>query len=325
MPADDQPASNGSAGRWRESAVTVSRHDADRLSDALLEAGALSVQLEDADADTPDERAQFGEPGMPAPPVGWSRSRLLILAGHEADVGALLAQACAQTGLPVPPIDSQRLIDDQDWVTLTQAQFEPIPFGDRLLISPSWHAARPADADRLRIVLDPGLAFGTGSHPTTRMCLHWLEANLRVGDSVLDYGCGSGILGIAAALLGAGEVVGLDIDEGALQSAAENARNNGVSMQLLGSRDPRPQPARVVVANILASPLKVLAPLLEDLVQPGGSLVLAGLLDAQADEVAACYRRLPMRVYRQEEGWSCLAGMRSPDGWQCPEHAGPMV
>ncbi|MEZ5658776.1 MAG: 50S ribosomal protein L11 methyltransferase [Burkholderiaceae bacterium] len=296
--------------RWLETLIEVARDHADRLSDALLEHGALSVQVDDADADTELEQPVFGEPGMPAPVIGWQRSRLTILTETDADVGALVRAACADLGLDCPPIGACRPVHDQDWVSLTQAQFEPFPVGQRLWISPSWHADSPAAQGRLRLTIDPGLAFGTGSHPTTHLCLQWLEEHLQAGESVLDYGCGSGILAIAAARLGAGTVVGLDIDPLALVAAAGNAQINGAQVGWLGPDDGRPAQAAVVVANILASPLKVLAPLLEQLVAPGGALVLAGLLDHQAGEVAACYRTISMRPWRSREGWTCLSGRR---------------
>jgi ribosomal protein L11 methyltransferase len=202
-----------------------------------------------------------------------------------------------------------RAIPDQDWVRLTQSQFEPIPIGERLLITPSWHAL--PDDGRLAIVLDPGLAFGTGSHPTTRLCLQWLERELSPGASVIDYGCGSGILAIAAARLGAGKVIGIDIDAQALISARDNAQRNQVSIDVRAGTDARPEPADVVVANILSSPLKLLAPVLIDLVRPGGSLVLSGVLARQVDEVSQAYAaRMTMSVAGITDGWACLVGSK---------------
>lgn len=305
------PRSGDSAGsppRWLETVVEVPRDDADALSDALLEHGGLSVQVDDADADTAREQPVFGEPDRPPPVIGWARSRLTLLTEADDDPDALLRRACQSLGRETPVILQRRPVHDQDWVSLTQAQFVPIPVGERLWISPSWHAATPQTGERIRITVDPGLAFGTGSHPTTHLCLLWLEENLAPGQTVIDYGCGSGILAISAARLGAGAVVGLDIDPLALVAATENARINGVDARWLGPDDPRPEPADVVVANILATPLKLLAPLLEGLVRPGGALILAGLLDHQAEEVAGCYRRLAMRPWRSLDGWTCLAG-----------------
>ncbi|MEZ5651182.1 MAG: 50S ribosomal protein L11 methyltransferase [Burkholderiaceae bacterium] len=295
--------------RWLETSIEVSQDDADRLSDALLEHGALSVQVDDADADTEHEQPVFGEPGMPLPPLGWQRSRLTILTDLDAEVAELLRSACAACAIDLPAIGDCRPVHDQDWVRLTQAQFEPFAVGERLWISPSWHAG-PAPAGRLRLTIDPGLAFGTGSHPTTHLCLQWLEEHLRPGQNVIDYGCGSGILAIAAMQLGAGGATGLDIDPLALVAADRNALINGVQARWLGPTDARPACADIVVANILAVPLKVLAPLLERLVAPGGWLVLAGLLDHQAEEVAACYRQLSMSAWRAREGWTCLSGQR---------------
>jgi ribosomal protein L11 methyltransferase len=303
---------------WREVSFTVARDDVERWSDALLEAGALSVQAEDADAETTDEQALFGEPGMPPPTtLGWRRTRLAALLRADQDARALLVAAGTLLEAE-PPLDfATRSFDDQDWVRLSQSQFEPIPIGERLLVTPSWHLDADADsaADvpagaRIPIVLDPGLAFGTGSHPTTRLCLLWLERHLRPGQTVIDYGCGSGILAIAAARLGAGSVIGIDIDPQALVSTRANAAVNRVTIDVRPTSAPAPAAADVVLANILATPLKLLAPLLQSLVRPGGALVLAGLLERQADEVAGYYRDLPMTVFAAEEGWACLAGRK---------------
>lgn len=295
---------------WLETEIEVSREDADRLSDALLEAGALSVQVDDADAATDLERPVFGEPGMPAPPLGWDRSRLTIMTGIDDDADGLLRAACASLGVDVPAVSARRPVRDRDWVGLTQAQFEPMTIGRRLWIGPSWHTGDVRASGRLQVTIDPGLAFGTGSHATTHLCLEWLDEHLCGGETVLDYGCGSGILAIAAARLGAREIAGIDIDPLALQAAAANATVNHVRARWIGPEDAPPPPANVVLANILASPLKVLAPLLEERVAAGGVLVIAGLLTHQVDDVAACYRRIPMRPWRSRDGWSCLVGRR---------------
>jgi ribosomal protein L11 methyltransferase len=301
---------------WRELVIEVGRDEADPWSDALLEAGALSVQAEDADADSPDEQPLYGEPGLAPDPsrqgtlAGWRRTVLTALVPADADPAAVVAQAAGALAVAPPAVRELREVADRDWVRATQSQFDPIPIGERLVITPSWHA----DAlmgDRLAIVLDPGLAFGTGSHPTTRLCLQWLERHLAPGESVIDYGCGSGVLAIAAARLGAARVVAIDIDPQALQAARDNAARNHVQVEVRGTVDARPPVADVVVANILSSPLKLLAPLLVSLVRPGGRLVLSGVLERQVDEVAACYRdALPIGVAGLDEGWACLAGTR---------------
>jgi ribosomal protein L11 methyltransferase len=307
---------------WTELIFIVGRDEVEAWSDALLEAGALSVQAEDADDGSPDEQAMFGEPGEALPAPGWQRTRLTALIDAGSDAQALLARAGALCGEPVPASHELRALAEQDWVRATQAQFEPIPVGTRLLITPSWHlpaaaSAAPAGGEagrsettsrRSTIILDPGLAFGTGSHPTTRMCLEWLDANLAPGTSVIDYGCGSGILAIAASALGASSVVAIDIDPQALESTRANAEINGVSIDTREPAGPTPARAQVVLANILANPLRILAPLLSSLVQPSGQLVLAGLLDRQADEIAACYPAFALRPWRSLDGWTCLAG-----------------
>lgn len=296
---------------WHELIFVVGQDRVEAWSDALLDCGALSVQAQDADEGSPDEEALFGEPGEPVPAAGWRRTRLAAMVEAGTHIGKLLARAAAQCGDPVPDVHELHEIPEQDWVRATQAQFEPIPVGKRLLITPSWHlpadGGAPAD-DRLAIVLDPGLAFGTGSHPTTRMCLEWLDSNLQPGATVIDYGCGSGILAIAAARLGAGRVVAVDIDPQAVDSTRANAAVNRVDVVAREPAGPTIEAADVVVANILANPLRVLAPLLASLVQPGGRLVLAGLLDRQAAEIAACYPGFALQAWRSIDGWTCLAG-----------------
>ncbi len=310
---------------WHEVAIEVPRDEAQAWADAFLAAGALAVQAEDADADSPDEQPLFGEPAtpgqLPADPggavsFGWVRTRLAVLleGGTVPDsLGAMVAGVAAALERPAPAIEAVRLVEDQDWVRSTQSQFEPIPVGERLLVVPSWHmeAASRRHDGRLALMIDPGLAFGTGSHPTTHMCLEWLEqADLR-GKRVIDFGCGSGILAIAAARLGAAQVTGIDIDPQAQASAAENARANQVQMTVQSSAAPLPAPADVVVANILSNPLKLLAPMLSSLVAARGSLVLSGVLERQIEEVAAFYAAgVAVAPWRTRDGWVCLVGER---------------
>ncbi|HVL57169.1 MAG TPA: 50S ribosomal protein L11 methyltransferase [Burkholderiaceae bacterium] len=302
--------------------IEVRGDDVDSWSDTLLEAGALSVNAEDADADSGAEQPLFGEPGAEAPRQGWSRTRLTALLPGGQDASELLQHCAQQLGRPHPPVLEVRAVDDRDWVRETQQQFGPIDIGERLRIVPSWHLpdaqrAQPAAADlqaRVQIVLDPGLAFGTGSHPTTRLCLQWLDRHLRAGDAVIDYGCGSGILAIAAARLGASSVFAVDIDAQALDAARTNAAANGVAISLRSTEDPPPPAANVVLANILAQPLKVLAPLLCSLVRSGGALVLAGVLERQVDEVAQAYEHacgLQLRTVETADGWACLAARKN--------------
>ena len=304
----------------REIVFEVPREQVDAWSDALLDAGAVAVQAEDADADSPDEQPLFGEPGHAPQELAWQRTRLAAMVPDDAACEALLAEASSAIGRPAPTDYALRAVLDQDWVQATQAQFEPIPIGRRLLIAPSWRLSEPqpvqgADTDeRITVEMDPGLAFGTGSHPTTRLCLEWLEANLQPGASVVDYGCGSGILAIAAARLGAGSIVAIDIDPQALAATRDNAQRNGVAIDVRATGDASSEPADVVMANILSNPLKLLAPMLASLVAPGGSLVLSGVLVRQAEEVAACYGpELRMATGAERDGWDCLVGTRSKD------------
>lgn len=278
------------------------------LSDALLEAGAISVDVADAHAGTGQETPIFQEPGE-EPGVAYSSNRLIALFDPGTDAAAALARACATACLdPVPDYRTAE-VPEQDWVKLTQSQFAPTRVSARLWVVPSWHAA--PDGSAINIVLDPGLAFGTGSHPSTRLCLDWLDRHLIPGSSVIDYGCGSGILAIAAAKLGAGRVVGVDIDPLALVTSRYNAEQNRVAATFVGADGLRPQPSNVVMANILSNPLKLLAPLLAELTMPRGQVVLSGILAPQAGAVADAYSEwFDMELPVEEQGWIRLSGRR---------------
>lgn len=293
---------------WIALLIEVPAEQAECLSDALLEQGAISVSIEDASADTPAEQPIFGEPGSPRDLL-WARSVLRALCDPQTDIAALLREAAAAAGLPQTPAYRSEELPEQDWVRLTQAQFEPIRISSRLWIVPSWHQA--PDPQALVLHLDPGLAFGTGSHATTRLCLRWLETQITGGESVLDYGCGSGILAIAAAKLGASDVLGVDIDPNAVKQARLNAERNAAAAQFVDTDTRLSVVADLVIANILAMPLKVLAPLLAAHCRAGGGIVLAGLLDAQAEDIARTYAPwFDMSVFGSEEGWTALQGTR---------------
>ena len=296
-----------------ELVIVEERQRAEALSDALLTVGALSASIEDADAGSADEQPLYGEPGMATPSATWNRSRVVALFDGAADVSQALRAALDEAGIADLPSFERHEIADADWVGLTQSQFDPIGIGERLWIVPSWHAV-PAAAlapDAVVIRLDPGMAFGTGDHPTTRLCLAWLDANVRGGETVIDYGCGSGILAIAAIKLGAAAVAGTDIDDQAITAARANAADNDVRVDFVSSARFAGEPVELVMANILSNPLKVLAPLLTSLVAPGGRLVLSGILERQWPEVAAIYApAIALRVWRVDEGWVCLEGKR---------------
>jgi ribosomal protein L11 methyltransferase len=295
---------------WTEIVIEVARDHAEALSDALMEAGALSVSVEDADEGTDAERPLFGEPGMEPTETAWDHSRVVALSDLDADHGAIVAEAAAACGIE-PPKFMLRPVAEQDWVRLTQSQFEPIHIGKNIWVVPSWHDA--PDPNGLVLELDPGLAFGTGSHPTTRLCMEWLESHPPQGATVLDYGCGSGILALVAKKLGADKVYGVDIDPQAIESARYNSERNHCEIEYhlpeaFASAE-HPQTFDVVVANILSSPLKLMAPMLSSRVAPGGMLVLSGILERQADEVAAAYAPfLSMSVWAEREGWIALVG-----------------
>lgn len=308
---------------WLTLAISASANQAEILSDSLLESGALSVDISDAEADMPGEQAIFGEPGEPEP-VLWSQSCVTAMFPADAAMDTIIIEAARAIGLQQLPTYRIQQLADTDWVRLTQAQFNPIHISERLWIVPTWHT--PADPYAINITLDPGLAFGTGSHPTTRLCLRWLDNNLRAGETVLDYGCGSGILAIAALKLGAGSAIGIDIDKQAIQASRDNAAANQVTAQFFVAEEAPPLfdreiQADIVIANILTNPLKILAPLLASAVREGGQLVLSGILSGQARELMGIYTRwFNMKPPIEEEGWVCLSGVKQTDDQEQGKH-----
>lgn len=301
---------------WTEIVIEVARTHAEALSDALMEAGALSVSVEDADFGTDAEQPLFGEPGMEPTQAAWEHSRVVALTPLEADQASIVAEAAQAVGLAASDVAfTLRAVEEQDWVRLTQSQFEPIHIGKNIWVVPSWHDA--PDPQALVLELDPGLAFGTGSHPTTRLCMEWLEAHPPVGLSVLDYGCGSGILAMVAAKLGSTDVIGIDIDPQATKSAVFNTERNHCDVAYYLPDEfavsGHAHSFDVVVANILANPLKVMAPMLSGRVRPGGKLILSGVLATQVEEVTAAYAPfIALSVWAEHEGWVALAGHLPP-------------
>lgn len=306
---------------WLSLTFKVGSDYVDSVSDQLLEQGALSVDVHDAGEGTDQEQPLFGEPGA-LPEQFWRQAEMTVLLEENTDVDEIVQAVARVMGISALPDYQLTQVLEQDWVRLTQAQFEPIKISSRLWVVPSWHDLPDPAAINLR--LDPGLAFGTGSHPTTQLCLGWLDEFLQPGDSVLDYGCGSGILAIAALKLGADRVMGVDIDPNAITASLENARNNlcdpdkllfTTALSFSGGSDhadTRQRPVSVVIANILANPLIVLAPVLMNALQPGGRIVLSGILETQADEVLQIYSEwFDMQIAAKDQGWVLLAGRKS--------------
>ena len=294
---------------WLAVTLTVEAASVENLSDALLDAGALSVDVTDAHAGTPQECARFGEPGEPGTP-DWEMATLRALFGASNDIASEVAAALHDAGLDAGHQYEVERVADQDWVRQTQSQFQPVRVSPRLWVVPTWHDA--PDPAAINLTIDPGLAFGTGTHPTTRLCLEWLDSHVQGGESILDYGCGSGILAIAAMKLGAGRATGVDIDAAAVLAAHQNAVQNQVAVNfkcadkfVSGGHD-------IVIANILANPLLLLAPLLARATRSGGSVVLSGILEHQAGEVNKMYGEwFVMNAPQHADDWVLLSGVRA--------------
>ncbi len=293
---------------WVSVAIDVGAGKADALADALLAHGACSVDVSDAHAGSTHERPLFDEPDAPLH-NGWALSRISALFETQVDYEAVVRTACLEAGLADTPSIRAELIAEQDWVRATQQQFQPVQISGRLWIVPTW--CEPPVPQAINLRLDPGLAFGTGAHPTTWQCLRWLDENLRPGQSVLDYGCGSGILAIAAKRLGANTVVGVDVDANALRASVENSRLNHASARYVTPDSIPHATFDVVVANILANPLRMLAPVLAAHTDIGGHLVLAGILQTQSEAIRLAY--LPwfdLVTSDPNDGWTCMWGRR---------------
>ena len=302
---------------WVTLIIQTDAVHAERLGDALMEQGALSVDIHDAAADTQDEQMLFGEPGEPSGEI-WQNAEVAALFNQGADFDEILRNVTQIAHLSSQPNYSLEHVEEQDWVRLTQSQFDPIQISPRLWIVPTWHQS--PDPTAINLILDPGLAFGTGSHPTTQLCLGWLDQNLQPENRVIDYGCGSGILAIAALKLGASHVIGIDIDPQAIKASQENALHNdcdpakfifATTHEAAGWDLQSEQQTDVVVANILANPLIMLAPVLAQAVRQQGHIVLSGILKEQAEEVRNVYQQwLDMRIADEQEGWVLLTGIK---------------
>jgi len=294
---------------WLCAILHVDEAAVEELSDALLAAGALAVDVRDAAAGTAAERPIFAEPGE-APASGWCANRVSALFAMDADLHLVIPQVLSEAGIAPGSEFNVERVEDADWVRLTQSQFQPLQITPRLWVVPSWHQL--PDPAAVNIVLDPGVAFGTGAHPTTRLCLRWLDTVVTPDVEVIDYGCGSGILAIAAMKLGARGARGIDIDPQAVMAARDNAGRNQVKADFAEARDETPvKPAQIVVANILANPLTVLAPLLARLTLPGGRIALSGILVAQTQSVLDAYAaNFAMQSAATDEDWVLLTGIR---------------
>lgn len=292
---------------WQRVVLVVPGAQAEALAAALEAQGALSTEIGDAGAASDTETAVYGEPGASA--ALWPRCRVSALFAEQAPVSAAVDRAIDASDVQALAAASIDRLEDADWVALTQGQFAPIRAGERIWIVPTWH--EPPVPDAVNITLDPGAAFGTGSHPTTRLCLEWLEREVRPGDTVLDYGCGSGVLAIAALKLGAARAIAVDIDPLALEAARYNSQRNGVHLEIVDAQRAFRGEARLTVANILSNPLRMLAPVIASHTAPGGSIALSGILEEQASGVIAAYAPWARLEAAASDGpWVLLAGPR---------------
>lgn len=291
---------------WLLLKIQANDDNADSISDALMDLGALSASIEDAYAETGAEQAIFGEPGDPPPGI-WQNNIVTAMLDESADVPTLVSALKKVTQISEFSYETET-IEEQDWVRATQSQFDPIKINDKLWIVPTWHNS--PDTAAINIVLDPGLAFGTGSHPTTHLCLEWLTQQTNL-DTVLDYGCGSGILAIAAQKLGAKKVVGVDIDEQAVIASRFNATQNNVHIDFFDANAFSNQTFDIVVANILSSALMVLAPALAKYCKSGGKIALSGILEEQTQSLIARYSEwFKMDAPIQKDAWILLTGVK---------------
>ena len=298
---------------WYEIVLEIKYEYTSNFSDALLSAGAMSVTVEDADAGTNEEHPVFDEPDSQNNGATWSNSRITTLLSADTNPDNLVAYAATKSGLEQIPSYIVRTVEEKDWVSLTQSQFDPIPIGRNIWIVPSWHEIPSKNA--IIIKMDPGLAFGTGSHPTTQLCIKWLEEYVKKEFFVLDYGCGSGILAIAASKLGAQHIEGVDIDSQAIVVAAENAKRNNCTISFYLPEDFTMQNSgnkyNIVIANILSRPLQSLATTLTFHIAANGYIALSGILKQQANDVISAYAPyVKLSLWKQQEEWVLLTGQK---------------
>ena len=298
---------------WNEVVLEIKYQYTSSFSDALLNAGAMSVVVEDADAGTDAERPIFDEPDSQGSGTTWDNSRITVLLPADANLDDLIAYAATESGLEKTPSYTVGTVEEQDWVRLTQAQFDPIPIGKNIWIVPSWHEI--PDENSVVIQIDPGLAFGTGSHPTTQLCMEWLEDYVQKEFSVLDYGCGSGILAMVASKLGAQRIEGVDIDPQAVAAARENAEQNDCTVSFYlpedFARHNSGNKYNLVIANILSRPLQSLATTLTSHIATNGYIALSGILKQQADDVINAYAPyIRLSLWKQQEEWVLLTGQQ---------------
>lgn len=298
---------------YQEVTFTLEAEDVEKWSDTLLEQGAISISIEDAYANTDHEYPLFGEPEKKELPEEeqWPTSQISILLNDNINYRYLISSVATFLNKKEPKIIACKRIKEQDWVKLTQSQFTPIEVGEKIIITPSW-TKKLKNIKPIRIVLDPGLAFGTGSHPTTQLCIEWLESVTKSTDTVLDYGCGSGILAIVADFCGAKNVVGVDIDPNAILTSKQNSTLNQRNIKFYSVDECPNQQFDIVVANILSNPLKMLAPLLSNKLSQAGIIALSGILNRQTSDIINAYKPfIQLNIWKKNGEWVLLTGRKN--------------
>jgi len=292
---------------WANLIVQINKEDVDSISDFLIELGAISTSIEDTNLNQKNEELIFGVPNIESQQF-WENNTVQALFEKKINIEIIKAAIKNKFSNAVLSLSIEE-VEDKDWVKSTQTQFSPIRINDKLWIIPTWHKIQ--DKNAINLLLDPGLAFGTGAHPTTHLCLLWLLDNINQNLSVLDYGCGSGILGIAAKKIGAKKVIGVDIDSQAVKASKDNSEMNNVKISWSNAKEKIDFKADLIVANILSSALSILAPILAEYSITNGRIALSGILESQEDDIKKIYSPwFDFDPSYKKDGWILISGTK---------------